>query len=175
MSDFMKDIIIQSTLDECNDILSHAESIVGTNIINNVNELTKELDCLIDQMHKKVLREEYQISDKELEKLIIRLQILIYELNNVLMKAGIREDLSKIIKQINYNQAFSIQEGTIADKKSVAELAVKEEQLLETTWKRSVKIISQKMDIANDLLSSCKKIFSKRIEEVNLIKRSPEY
>ena len=55
MSDFMKDIINQSTLDECNDILSHAESIVGTNIINNVNELTKELDCLIDQMHKKVL------------------------------------------------------------------------------------------------------------------------
>ena len=175
MSDFMKDIINQSILDECNDILSHAESIVGTNIINNVNELTKELDCLIDQMHKKVLREEYQISDKELEKLIIRLPILIYELNNVLMKAGIREDLSKIIKQINYNQAFSIQEGTIADKKSGAELAVKEEQLLETTWKRSVKIISQKMDIANDLLSSCKKIFSKRIEEVNLIKRSPEY
>ena len=175
MSDFMKDIINQSTLDECNNILSHAESIVGTNIINNVNELTKELDCLIDQMHKKVLREEYQISDKELEKLIIRLPILIYELNNVLMKAGIREDLSKIIKQINYNQAFSIQEGTIADKKSGAELVVKEEQLLETTWKRSVKIISQKMDIANDLLSSCKKIFSKRIEEVNLIKRSPEY
>ena len=175
MSDFMKDIINQSTLDECNNILSHAESIVGTNIIDNVNELTKELDCLIDQMHKKVLREEYQISDKELEKLIIRLPILIYELNNVLMKAGIREDLSKIIKQINYNQAFSIQEGTIADKKSGAELAVKEEQLLETTWKRSVKIISQKMDIANDLLSSCKKIFSKRIEEVNLIKRSPDY
>ncbi len=175
MSDFMKDIINQSTLDECNDILSHAESIVGANIINNVNELTKELDCLIDQMHKKVLREEYQISDKELEKLIIRLPILIYELNNVLMKAGIREDLSKIIKQTNYNQAFSIQEGTIADKKSGAELAVKEEQLLETTWKRSVKIISQKMDIANDLLSSCKKIFSKRIEEVNLIKRSPDY
>ena len=175
MSDFMKDIINQSTLDECNNILSHAESIVGTNIINNVNELTKELDCLIDQMHKKVLREEYQISDKELEKLIIRLPILIYELNNVLMKAGIREDLSKIIKQTNYNQAFSIQEATIADKKSGAELAVKEEQLLETTWKRSVKIISQKMDIANDLLSSCKKIFSKRIEEVNLIKRSPDY
>lgn len=170
MSDFMKDIINQSTLDECNDILSHAESIVGTNIINNVNELTKELDCLIDQMHKKVLREEYQISDKELEKLIIRLPILIYELNNVLMKAGIREDLSKIIKQTNYNQAFSIQEGTIADKKSGAELAVKEEQLLETTWKRSVKIISQKMDIANDLLSACKKIYSRRIENENLIK-----
>ena len=170
MSDFMKDIINQSTLDECNNILSHAESIVGTNIINNVNELTKELDCLIDQMHKKVLREEYQISDKELEKLIIRLPILIYELNNVLMKAGIREDLSKIIKQINYNQAFSIQEGTIADKKSGAELAVKEEQLLETTWKRSVKIISQKMDIANDLLSACKKIYSRRIENENLIK-----
>lgn len=175
MADFMKDIINQSALDESNEILTHAESIIGESIVKHVNELTKELDTLIDQMHTKVLDDEYQCSDKELEKLIIRLPILIYELNNVLMKAGIREDLSKIIKQTNYNQAFSIQEGTIADKKSGAELAVKEEQLLETTWKRSVKIISQKMDIANDLLSSCKKIFSKKIEEINLIKRSPEY
>lgn len=175
MPDFMNEVINQTRLDVCNNLLSHAESIVGTNIINNVNELTGELDRLINQMHKKISKEEYDISDKELEKLIIRLPILIYELNNLLMKAGIREDLSKIIKQTSYNQAFSIQEGTIADKKSGAELAVKEEQLLETTWKRSVKIISQKMDIANDLLSSCKKILSKRIEEVNLIKRSPEY
>lgn len=175
MSDFLTSIINQSSLDECNEILENAEEIIGSTIIDNINSLTKELDDLINQMHKKVLDPDYHISDKELEKLIIRLPILIYELNNTLMKAGIKEDLSKIIKQTSYNQAFSIQEGTIADKKAGAELSIKEEQLLETTWKRSVKIISQKMDIASDLLSSCKKIFSKRIEEVNLIKRSPDY
>ena len=60
--------------------------------------------------------------------------------------------------------------GTIADKKSGAELAIKEEALLETTWKRSVKIISQKMDIAQELLSSCKKILSKRMINEEIIK-----
>lgn len=173
MADFLMDVISESKLKSCDELLEHAESIIGTTIVNRVNELTNELDELMEMMHKKINKEEYEISDKELEKLIIRLPILIYELNNVLMKVGIKEDLSKIIKQTNYNEAFVMQEGTIADKKSGAELAIKEEMLLETTWKRSVKIISQKMDIAQELLSSCKKILSKKMEEINLIKRSP--
>lgn len=173
MADFLNEVVNQNKLNESNSLLDHAESIIGTNIITQVNDLTKELDTLMDMMHKKINREEYDISDKELEKLIIRLPILIYELNNTLMKAGIREDLAKIIKQTNYNSSYVMQEGTIADKKAGAELDIKEDILLETTWKRSVKIINQKMDIAGELLSSCKKILSKRMEEINIMKRSP--
>lgn len=173
MSDFLEDVVNSKKLDECNGLLDHAESIIGTTIVDRVNELTTELDELVEIMHKKVNREGYEISDKELEKLLIRIPILVYELNNVLMKVGIKEDLSKIIRQTNYNEAFMVQEGTIADKKSGAELAIKEEMLLETTWKRSVKIISQKMDIAQELLSAVKKIYSRRMEEISIIKRSP--
>lgn len=173
MADFLNEVVNQNKLNESNSLLDHAESIIGTNIITQVNDLTTELDTLMDMMHKKINRDEYDISDKELEKLIIRLPILIYELNNTLMKAGIREDLAKIIKQTNYNSSYVMQEGTIADKKAGAELDIKEDILLETTWKRSVKIINQKMDIAGELLSSCKKILSKRMEEINIIKRAP--
>lgn len=173
MSNFLEDVVNSKKLDECNGLLDHAESIIGTTIVDRVNELTTELDELVEIMHKKVNREGYEISDKELEKLLIRIPILVYELNNVLMKVGIKEDLSKIIRQTNYNEAFMVQEGTIADKKSGAELAIKEELLLETTWKRSVKIISQKMDIAQELLSAVKKIYSRRMEEISIIKRSP--
>ena len=173
MADFLRDVISEIKLNNCNELLTHAESIIGKTIVDSVNSLTDELDVLMEMMHKKINKDDYEISDKELEKLIIRLPILIYELNNILMKVGIREDLSKIIKQTNYNEAFIIQEGTIADIKSGAELAIKEEMLLETTWKRSVKIISQKMDIAQELLSSCKKLLSKRMEEISLYKRSP--
>lgn len=173
MADFLNEVVNQNKLNESNSLLYHAESIIGTNIITQVNDLTTELDTLMDMMHKKINREEYDISDKELEKLIIRLPILIYELNNTLMKAGIREDLAKIIKQTNYNSSYVMQEGTIADKKAGAELDIKEDILLETTWKRSVKIINQKMDIAGELLSSCKKILSKRMEEINIMKRAP--
>lgn len=173
MADFMREVINENRLNSASELLTHAESIIGENIINQVNKLTEELDVLMDMMHKKINKDGYEISDKELEKLIIRLPILIYELNNTLMKAGIREDLAKIIKQTNYNNSFVMQEGTIADKKAAAELDIKEETLLETTWKRSVKIITQKMDIAGELLSAVKKLLSKRMEETALYKRMP--
>ena len=175
MADFLQEVVNQNRLNEANVMLDSAESIIGENIVSQVNNLTTELDTLMDMMHKKVNKEGYEISDKELEKLIIRLPILIYELNNTLMKAGIREDLAKIIKQTNYNSSYVMQEGTIADKKAGAELDIKEEILLETTWKRSVKIINQKMEIAGELLSSCKKILSKRMEEISIIKRTPNF
>lgn len=173
MADFLQEVVNQNRLNEANVMLDSAESIIGDNIVNQVNNLTTELDTLMDMMHKKINKDGYEISDKELEKLIIRLPILIYELNNTLMKAGIREDLAKIIKQTNYNSSYVMQEGTIADKKAGAELDIKEEILLETTWKRSVKIINQKMEIAGELLSSCKKILSKRMEEISIMKRAP--
>ena len=173
MADFLQEVVNQNKLNEANVMLDSAESIIGDNIVSQVNNLTTELDVLMDMMHKKINKDEYEISDKELEKLIIRLPILIYELNNTLMKAGIREDLAKIIKQTNYNSSYVMQEGTIADKKAGAELDIKEEILLETTWKRSVKIINQKMEIAGELLSSCKKILTKRMEELSIMKRTP--
>lgn len=173
MADFLREVVNQNKLNEANVMLDNAESIIGDNIVSQVNNLTTELDILMDMMHKKINKDGYEISDKELEKLIIRLPILIYELNNTLMKAGIREDLAKIIKQTNYNSSYVMQEGTIADKKAGAELDIKEEILLETTWKRSVKIINQKMEIAGELLSSCKKILSKRMEEISIMKRTP--
>ena len=173
MANFLQEVVNQNRLNEANTLLDSAESIIGDNIVNQVNNLTNELDTLMDIMHKKVNKDEYEISDKELEKLIIRLPILIYELNNTLMKAGIREDLAKIIKQTNYNSSYIMQEGTIADKKAGAELDIKEEILLETTWKRSVKIINQKMEIAGELLSAVKKLLTKRMEELSIIKRTP--
>jgi len=175
MPDFLSEVVDSKKLNDCSELLEHAESIIGNSIVSQINEYTKELDELIEQMHKKTSREDYEMSDKEVEKLLVRLPILIYDINNVLMKVGIKEDLSRIIRQNNYNEAFVIQEGTIADKKSAAEIMVKEELLLETTWKRSVKIISQKIDIAEELLGSIKKLISKRMEEINLIKRTPNY
>ena len=175
MSDFLTEVVNQTKLKKSNEVLDQAESIIGENIVTHVNNLTNELDTLMDMMHKKINRDEYEISDKELEKLMIRLPILIYELNNVMMKAGIREDLAKIIKQTNYNSSYVMQEGTIADKKAGAELDIKEDILLETTWKRSVKIINQKMDIASELLGSVKKLVSKRMEEINIMKRTPNF
>ena len=175
MADFVEEVIInKDKLDKCGNILSHAEDIIGSGIIDIVNNYTKELDALISIMHKRTSKEDYDISDKELEKLIIRLPILIYELNNILMRVGIKEDLSKILKLNAYNESYVIQQGTINDKKAMAELSIREQILLEATWKRSVKVISQKIDIAQELLSACKKLLSKRMSELEIMRYNAE-
>ena len=125
-------------------------------------------------MKKKSDNDGYDITNNELEKLLIRLPVLIYETNNILMNAGLKEDLSKVIKQVKYNELYVIHEGTIQDKKSMAELGVKEEQLLESVWKRTVKILTQKIEIAESFLNAVKKIYSKRIDEMNLSMRTYE-
>ena len=73
MANFLQEVINANKLNDCNDLLDHAEEIIGTTIINRINDLTKELDELMDMMHKKINKDGYEISDKELEKLIIRL------------------------------------------------------------------------------------------------------
>lgn len=171
-SEIAQEVINMGKLDNCKQMLETAESIIGKNIVKEVKQYTNELDSLIGQMHRLTNNPNYIISNEELENLIIKIPILTYELNNVLMKAGIKEDLAKVIRQNNYNSAYVVQEGTINDKKSAAELLIKEEALLETIWKRSVKVISQKIDIAQELLSACKKILSRRIDEMNIMARS---
>lgn len=171
-NDLVQEVINMEKLDNCKEMLDTAESIIGRNIVKEVKQYTNELDTLIGQLHRITNNPNYSISNEELEKLIIRIPILTYELNNILMKAGIKEDLAKVIRQNNYNSAYVVQEGTINDKKSAAELLIKEEALLETIWKRSVKIISQKIDIAQELLSACKKIITRRIDEMNIMNRS---
>ena len=159
------DIVDEGKLNACTDILAHAEEIIGDSILNEVPKYTIELDSVMNIMHSRVERDDYEITDKELEKLTVRLPIIIYRLNDLLMQSSIREDLAKVIKQTHYNQNFGTQVGTIADKKSAAELQIKEESLLETVWKLTVKSIAGKIDIARDFLSSCKKIMSKRMAD----------
>ena len=55
--------------------------------------------------------------------------------------------------------------GTVADKDSLAELASQEEYIVSAAYNRAYKIMKSKVDNAQELLSSCKKVLTRRISE----------
>lgn len=103
---------------------------------------------------------------QELEDFCMNLSTYIYFASGMTEALGIRDDIAKAIYKEMYNtQRDSIDKGTIADKNSLAELASQEEALISSAYTRAYKIMKAKVENAQELLGSCKKVLSHRITE----------
>ena len=82
---------------------------------------------------------------------------------------GIRDDISKTLyKELYHGTRNNLTKGTVADKDSIAELASQSEQLVNICCNRAYKILKVKIETAQELLSSCKKILTRRMNEYQL-------
>ena len=110
-------------------------------------------------------------SNQELEDFCMNLSTYIYYASGVVETLGIRDDISKALWKETYhttrNDTIS---GTVADKDSKAELASQQEQLTNICYNRAYRIMKAKVDSAQELLSSCKKVLSHRMQEMELTK-----
>lgn len=103
---------------------------------------------------------------QELEDFCMNLSTYIYFASGMTEYLGIRDDVAKAIYKEMYNtQRDAIDKGTVADKNSLAELASQEEALVSAAYTRSYKIMKSKVENAQELLGSCKKVLSHRITE----------
>ena len=105
----------------------------------------------------------------ELEDFCMNLSTYIYFAGGMCENLGIRDDISKALYKEAYNTARdSLVEGTVADKNTQAELQSQYEQLTNVCYARAYKTMKAKVDAAQELLSSCKKVLSHRIQEEQL-------
>lgn len=115
-------------------------------------------DCLTDG--------EKQPTTQELEDFCLNLSTYIYFAGTMCEYLGIRDDIAKAVyKEMYNNSRDAIDKGTIADKNSLAELASQEEAIISAAYTRSYKIVKSKVENAQELLGSCKKVLSHRITE----------
>jgi hypothetical protein len=115
-------------------------------------------DCLTDG--------EKQPTTQELEDFCLNLSTYIYFAGAMCEYLGIRDDIAKAVyKEMYNNSRDAIDKGTIADKNSLAELASQEEAIISAAYTRSYKIVKSKVENAQELLGSCKKVLSHRITE----------
>lgn len=108
-------------------------------------------------------------TDAELDDFVLNLSTYIYWASGACEQLGIRDDISKAVyKEIYHTKRNELSSGTVADKDSIAELESLQEQITNIVYNRAYKIMKNKVENAQELLSSCKKVLSHRLQEMQL-------
>lgn len=129
----------------------------------------KDLDKYVEFIKDCLQDGENPPTTVELEDFCMNLSTDIYFASGMCEYLGIRDDIAKALYKEMYNtHRDQIEKGTVADKNTLAELASQQEQLTSVCYTRAYKIMKNKVDAAQELLSSCKKVLSHRMQAEEL-------
>ena len=133
-----------------------------------VERYVKDLDEYVGQIDDRLCDRENPPTDAELDDFCLNLGTLIYFAGSMSEKLGIRDDIAKAVYKETYNNARDSSKGTVQDKNTLAELSAQQEQLVSIAYTRAYKIVKAKVDNAQELMSSVKKVISRRMQEQQL-------
>lgn len=152
-----------------------------TKIQENIESNAGALDRIVDEIISPYCRDldkyvrfikdclkdgENPPTNEELDDFCMNLSTYIYFAGGTCEYLGIRDDIAKAVYKEMYHTARANQSsGTVADKDSLAELASQEEYIVSAAYNRAYKIMKSKVDNAQELLSSVKKVLTRRISE----------
>lgn len=136
-----------------------------------VDKYTADLDSFVERVKNGLEDKEKPLTTNELSNICMRLATYIYFASAMTEQLGIKDDISKAVyKEVYNNNRNLLEKGTVADKNTQAELSSQKEYLVNVIYSRSFRIVKEKVDSAQELLSSCKKVLTLRINELNLSK-----
>ena len=159
-------------LEKINEIKLHVEgsSAKMDDIVNDIiAAYVDELDKYVSHIDERLCQKDAPPTDQELETFCLNLSSLIYFAGGMCEQLGLRSSIATAVYKEMYNTTRnSLEKGTIDDKNTLAELASQQEQLVDIAYKSAYKIVKSKVDNAQELLSSCKKAISRRMQEQQL-------
>lgn len=156
---------VEAVTDKVND-----ESIVIDTIVHNIiKPYCKDLDAYVLFIKDCLKNGNEPPTNAELEDFCMNLSTFIYFAGGLCEQLGIRDDISKALYKETYNNSRQqIDKGTVADKDTFAELNSQHEQLVNICYNRAYKTLKSKVENAQELLASCKKVLSHRMQEMEL-------
>lgn len=168
--------------------ITNQDTTILTNGLQAVNDNSSVLDSIVDEIVQDCCGEldnyiayvKSMLSDDNLnsipttvlEDITVSLPVILYQVSDAQEHMGIKEDIAKSTKLEVYNNAFNNANGTVNDKKAIAELQCQSESVVHTIYQRCYKIVKSRMDLGLELLQSVKKVLSKRITELELTRSS---
>ena len=168
----MKFNLTDEELDEIHDIKDDVEgkSHVLEEIVNDIIQpYCKDVDNYVSFIKDCLKDGENPPTTDELDDFCLNLSTYIYFAGGMCEQLGIRDDIAKAVYKEMYHSARARQDkGTVADKDSLAELASQQEYIVSASYTRAYKTLKSKVDNAQELLSSVKKVLSRRIQEMEL-------
>lgn len=168
----MKFNITDDELDAIHDIKEdvEAKSLIIDEIVDGIiSPYCKDLDNYVLFIKDCLKDGENPPTTDELDDFCLNLSTYIYFAGGMCEQLGIRDDIAKAVYKEMYHTARASQDkGTVADKDSLAELASQEQYIVSASYTRAYKTLKAKVDNAQELLSSVKKVLSRRIQEMEL-------
>lgn len=155
-----------------NKVENHSNTVDG--IVNAIiKPYSEDLDRYVSFIRDCLKDGERPPTDEELDDFCLNLSTLIYFSGGMCEYLGIRDDISKAVYKDVYHESRSkLEKGTVADKDSLAELASQKEALVNVCYTRAAKMMKAKVENAQELLGSCKKVLTRRMQEYNLTHQS---
>ena len=156
-------------IQEIKEDIESKSSVMDTIVNDIISPYCKDLDRYVLFIKECLKDGENPPTNDELDDFCMNLSTYIYFAGGLCEQLGIRDDISKAVYKEMYHTARASQDkGTIADKDSLAELASQEEYIISSAYTRAYKTMKAKVENAQELLSSCKKILSRRMIEMEL-------
>lgn len=139
-------------------------------IVNNIiSPYVKDLDNYVIFIKDCLADGQNPPTDVELDDFVMNLSTYIYFASGMCEQLGIRDDIAEAVyKEMYHSVRSKIDEGTVADKNSLAELEAQKENVVSICYSRAYKIVKAKVESAQELLSSCKKVLSRRLANMEL-------
>ena len=168
----MKFNLTDEELDEIHDIRGDVEgksSVIDEIVDSIIQPYCKDLDKYVGFIKDCLKDGENPPTTEELDDFCLNLSTYIYFAGGMTEHLGIRDDIAKAVYKEIYHTARANQDkGTVADKDSIAELASQEEYIVSSSYTRAYKMMKSKVENAQELLASVKKVLSRRIQEMEL-------
>lgn len=161
-------------LDKVKDIQLHVEN--NSKSINDIVDsiikpYCKDLDDYVLFIKDCLADGQNPPTDAELDDFCLNLSTYIYFAGGMVEQLGIRDDIAKAVyKEMYHTTRASMDKGTVADKDSIAELNSQQELLTSICYTRAWKTMKAKVENAQELLQSCKKVLTRRMTEMELTK-----
>lgn len=131
-----------------------------------VKNCCKDLDDYIDNISLN-FNNISNVDDQTLDNIILNLPMLIYYASSKLELISVREDMSALAKKQKLISVLTSLDPKVGNKTlqtMIAESKSSEQSVLNTVYNCAYKTVKSKLDTAYELLASCKKIMSRRIE-----------
>ncbi len=132
-----------------------------------IDDCCRDLDRYVDQIRDH-FSDISKVDNLTLDNFILNIPILIYYVNAKVERLGLKSDLSSIERkrQLTEKMAEMDHLKNKSEKQILSELQTVDSVILDEICDRAYKIVKSKVDTAYEILASCKKIMSRRIEEL---------
>ena len=164
-----KDIISQDLLEA----VESNSSVLEKTVNEIIDVYSNELDEYMKFVRGILRNDEQPPTDEELDDFALNLSTLIYFTSVGCEQMGIRDDLSRAAYKEAYNVARSLlDKGTVADKNVQAEIDAQAEHVVNIVYSKAYKILKAKVESAQEVLASVKKVMSRRTTEMEMSRMS---